>query len=153
MRLSTPVSSPSVGDAYYRRSLHPLHAFLLAGTACFLVSGFASDWAYFSTHEIQWKNFASWLIMGGLVLGGFATLWALIDMFRGGADRRPRVIYFLLLLTIWILSFINELIHAKDAWASMPEALLVSAIVSVLAVIATVLGFSTMRTTGVEYEV
>ena len=119
---------------------------------CFLVSGLASDWMYFSTYDIQWKNFAGWLIIGGLVLGGFAMLWALIDMF-GGVDRRPRVIYFLLLLTIWILSFINELIHAKDAWASMPEALLVSAIVSVLAVIATVLGFSTMRTTGVEYEV
>lgn len=120
---------------------------------CFLVSGLASDWMYFSTHDIQWKNFAGWLIIGGLVLGGFAMLWALIDMFRGGVDRRPRVIYFLLLLTIWILSFINELIHAKDAWASMPEALLVSAIAAVLAVITAVLGFSTMRTTGVDYEV
>lgn len=120
---------------------------------CFLVSGLASDWMYFSTHDIQWKNFAGWLIIGGLVLGGFAMLWALIEMFRGGVDRRPRVIYFLLLLTIWVLSFINELIHAKDAWASMPEALLVSAIAAVLAVIAAVLGFSTMRTTGVDYEV
>jgi uncharacterized membrane protein len=112
------------------------------------VSGVLSDWAYFSTNEIQWKNFASWLLMGGLVFGGFALLWALIDLFRADRHRTRRIIYFLLLLTAWILGFIDELIHAKDAWGSMPEALIVSAIVAVLAIAATALGLSTMGAGG-----
>jgi uncharacterized membrane protein len=107
-----------------------------------------SDWAYYSSHEIQWKNFASWLIIGGLVFGGFGLLWALIDLFRADQNRRWSVIYFLLLFTAWIFGFIDELIHGKDAWASMPEALIVSGIVAVLAIAATGLGFSTIRAAG-----
>ena len=70
---------------------------------------------------MQWKNFASWLIIGGLIFGGFALLWALVDLFRAGQDGRRPIVYFLLLLAAWILGFIDELVHAKDAWASMPE--------------------------------
>ena len=145
MSHSVPVSAVN-GEVLYRRPVHPLHAFLLGGAGCFLVSGFLSDWAYYSSHEIQWKNFASWLIMGGLVLGGFALLWALIDLFHADSYRRQRLTYFVVLLAVWILSFINELVHAKDAWASMPEALVISAVVAVLSTAATWLGFSTLRT-------
>jgi hypothetical protein len=146
--LSAPVVSRSVGQGVCQRSLHPLHLFLLGGAGCSLVSGFMSDWAYYSSHEIQWKNFASWLIIGGLVFGGFGLLWALIDLFRADQNRRWSVIYFLLLFTAWIFGFIDELIHGKDAWASMPEALIVSGIVAVLAIAATGLGFSTIRAAG-----
>src|SRR4051794_14125682 len=146
-RSSVPVSarvhSWSVGEGLYQRPLHPLHAFLLGGAVSFLVSSVLSDWAYYSTNEIQWKNFASWLLMGGLVFAGFALLWAFIDLFRAGRDRARRISYFLLLLAAWILGFIDELIHAKDAWGSMPEALVVSAIVAVLAIAATGVALST----------
>ena len=148
MPLSAPVVSRSVGQEVCQRSLHPLHLFLLGGAGCFLVSGFMSDWAYYWSHEIQWKNFASWLIFGGLVFGGFGLLWALIDLIRADQDRRRPIIYFLLLLAAWIFGFIDELIHGKDAWASMPEALIVSGIVAVLAIAATGLGFSTIRAAG-----
>ncbi len=70
---------------------------------------------------MQWKNFASWLIVGGLVFGGFALLWALIELFRADQRGRRPTIYFLLLLATWVLGFINALVHAKDAWASMPD--------------------------------
>jgi uncharacterized membrane protein len=146
--VSSRVLSGSVGEGLYQRPLRALHVFLLGGADSFLVSGVLSDWAYFSTNEIQWKNFASWLILGGLVFAGFALLWALIDLFRADRDRARRIIYFLLLLTAWILGFIDELIHAKDAWGSMPEALIVSAIVAVLAIAATGLGLSTMGAGG-----
>jgi len=112
------------------------------------VGGFLSDWAYFSTHEIQWKNFAGWLIVGGLVFGGFALLWALIDVFRGGEGRGPRLIAFVLLLAAWILGIVDELVHAKDAWASMPDGLIMSAVVAALAIAATVVGFSTAAAGG-----
>jgi uncharacterized membrane protein len=104
-----------------------------------------SDWAYGSTFEIQWKNFSSWLIVGGLVFGGLALLWALIELFR--ADRRASrpMVYFGVLLATWILGFVNALVHAKDAWASMPAALVLSVFVALLALVATWLGFSTLR--------
>jgi len=121
---------------------------LLGGAVSFLVGGFLSDWAYFSTHEIQWKNFAGWLILGGLVFGGFAMLWAVVDLFRGGEGRGRRLIALVLLLAAWILGIVDELVHAKDAWASMPDALILSAVVAVLAIAATVVGFSTPAAGG-----
>jgi uncharacterized membrane protein len=142
---SIPVSNAGVAVVVHRTSLHPLHAFLLGGAECFLVSGLLSDWAFYSSREIQWKNFADWLIIGGLVLAGFAMLWALIDIFRARSDRGRHVLLSVLLLAAWICGFVNELVHAKDAWASLPEALILSVITAVLATVATVLAFSTNR--------
>jgi uncharacterized membrane protein len=140
--VSARALSRSTGEGFYQVSLHPLHLFLLGGAVSCLVGGLLSDWAYFSSHEIQWKNFASWLIIGGLVFVGFALLWGFINLLRAAQDRSRGTIYFLLLLTAWILGFIDELIHAKDAWASMPEALIISAIVAILAIAATGFGLS-----------
>jgi uncharacterized membrane protein len=125
--------------------LSPLHAVLLAGIVPLFLGVLLCDWAYGSTYEIQWKNFASWLLVGALVYGGVALLWSLIDLVR--ADRRGGrpLLYFLLLLAAWVLGFINALVHAKDAWASMPAALILSVIVALLAVAATVLGFTANR--------
>ena len=50
-------------------SIHPLHAALLAGTVPLFLGALLSDIAYARTYEIQWANFASWLIVGGLVSG------------------------------------------------------------------------------------
>jgi uncharacterized membrane protein len=128
-------------DHSYPRSLHPIHAVLLAGTVPLFLGVLLSEFAYASSYEVQWKNFASWLLVGGLVFAGFALLGALVAI---STDQRGRrlTIYFLLLLTTWVLGFMNALIHAKDAWASMPEALILSGIVAVLAIAATVVAFS-----------
>jgi len=135
-------------DRRDRGTLHPLHAVLLAGTVPLFLGVLLCDLAYNSTFEIQWKNFASWLLVGALVYGGFALLWALIELLR--ADRRGGrpLFYFAILLATWILGFINALVHAKDAWASMPAALILSVIVAALAVAATVIGFSSSRAGG-----
>jgi uncharacterized membrane protein len=75
----------------------------------------------------------------------------LIDLLR--ADRswtgRP-LIYFLVLLAAWVLGFINALVHAKDAWGKMPEALILSVIVAILVLAACWLGFSTWRSGEVK---
>lgn len=134
----------------YQRPLHPLHAVLLAGTVPLFVGVLLGDIAYASSYEVQWKNFASWLIVGGLVFGGFALLWALIGLFRADQRGRRPTIYFVLLLATWVLGFINALVHAKDAWASMPEGLILSAIVAALAIAATGFGFSTLRAGGLK---
>ena len=65
-----------------QRPLHPLHAVLLAGTVPLFLGVLLGDWAYSNSYEIQWKNFASWLLVGGLFFAGFTLLWAIIDVFR-----------------------------------------------------------------------
>jgi uncharacterized membrane protein len=103
------------------------------------------DIAYALSYEVQWKNFASWLLVGALMLGGVTVLWAFTGFFRPHKRGRRHAIYFLLLLTAWVLGFINALVHAEDAWSSMPEALILSAIAAALATLATPLGFSAVR--------
>ena len=65
-----------------RTGIHPLHAFLLISSVPLFLGGLLSDWAYSSSYEIQWTNFASWLIAGALVFAGFALLWAFIELLR-----------------------------------------------------------------------
>ena len=132
----------------YRYRPGPLHAMLLAGTVPLFLGALLSDIAYYNSFQIQWANFAAWLIAGGLLLAGLALLFALANLV--GAERkagRP-VLYFLLLLVTWVLGLINAFEHAKDAWAVMPTGLVLSAIVAVLAVITAWLGLSNLRTGG-----
>lgn len=132
-------------DRMDRAHLHPVHAVLLAGALPLFLGTVLSDWAYGSTYEVQWTNFASWLLAGALLFSGFALLWSLIELLR--ADRRGRrvVLPFLLLAATWVLGFVNALVHAKDGWAVMPEGLILSALVAALAIAATWSGFSGAR--------
>jgi uncharacterized membrane protein len=136
---------PDARNLHYRGPLHPVPAFLLAGSVTLFIGVFLCDLAYSASYEIQWKNFASWLIVGALVLGGFALLWAIIDLLRHDRRWRQSILYVVLLLAAWILGFINALIHAKDAWASMPDALILSTVVAVLAIAANWFGLTTGR--------
>jgi uncharacterized membrane protein len=101
---------------------------------------------------VQWTNFASWLIAGALLVGGFVMLWALIEWLLSGEDRTGRhVVYFIVLLVMWVLGFINALVHAKDVWATMPAGLWLSVIVTLLALVASWLGYSGLRAGGVSH--
>ena len=51
---------------------------------------------------------------------------------------------------MWALGFVNALVHAKDAFAVMPEGLYLSAVVSVLALAAAWVGYSGFHTQEVE---
>jgi uncharacterized membrane protein len=132
-------------DRIYRRAIHPVHAFLLAAAVPLFLGALLSDLAYSSSYEVQWTNFASWLIVGGLVFTGFALVWALIELLRADNRSGGLLIYFSLLLATFVLGFVNALVHAKDVWAAMPMGLVLSAIVAALAIVATWIGFSTLR--------
>lgn len=125
------------------RPLHPLHAILLAFPLPLFLGALLSDLAYRSTYHVQWANFSSWLIAGGLLVGAFAVLWALVNLFRRGPARKGRLaLYFFVLLAMWGLGLVNALVHAKDAWATMPEGLYLSAVTTLLALVAAWIGYS-----------
>ncbi|WP_251977154.1 DUF2231 domain-containing protein [Salinicola avicenniae] len=125
-----------------RRGVNPLQGVLLAGSFPLYLGAALSDYAYATTFEIQWANFASWLIAGGLVFNGLALLGALIGLLRGSGRRKLVLISVIGLLIAWVLGFINALIHARDAWAMMPTGFALSIVITILAAIAAWVGFS-----------
>ncbi|OLU23644.1 hypothetical protein BVH03_21495 [Pseudomonas sp. PA15(2017)] len=129
----------------YRYRPGPLHAMLLAGTVPLFLGALLSDIAYYNSFQIQWANFAAWLIAGGLLFAGLALLFALGNLIGAQHKAGRPVLYFLLLLVTWVIGLINAFEHAKDAWAVMPTGLVLSAIVAVLAVITAWLGLSNLR--------
>lgn len=131
----------------YLQPLHPLHAILLSFPLPLFFGALLSDLAYWSTYQVQWSNFSSWLIAGALLAGAFVLLWSVIDLVRSGPLRTTRhIIYPIVLAAMWVLGFINALEHAKDAWATMPAGLWLSVIVTLLATVAAWIGYSGFRT-------
>ncbi|MCK6189113.1 MULTISPECIES: DUF2231 domain-containing protein [unclassified Pseudomonas] len=124
----------------YRPMPGPLHATLLAGTVPLFLGALLSDIAYGQTYQIQWANFAAWLIAGALVFAGFALLFALVNLLRAEHKTGQPLAYFLLLLAAWVLGLVNAFQHAKDAYAMMPAGLVLSVIVTVLTLAATFTG-------------
>lgn len=117
--------------------MHPIHAILIASAFPLFLAALISDVAYWTTAHVQWINFSSWLIAGGLLVSAVALFWKCIELMLRKAARVTRVgVYVGALLLSWGLGFVNALIHARDAWGTMPEGLYLS-IVVVLAAFAT----------------
>ncbi len=137
-------------DRRYSQTVYPLHAVFLAGTVPLFLGAALCDAAYASSYEIQWNNFASWLIAGGLVFAGIALIFAIVDLCQAHRRVRGSVAYAVILLATWVLGFLNALMHGRDAWASMPTGLVLSIVVTVLAIVATWFGFCTPRIGGTK---
>jgi uncharacterized membrane protein len=128
-----------------------MHAILVFSALPLFLGALLSNWAYAASYQVQWTNFASWLIAGGLVLTGVALLWAVIDIFRARATRARRgAVYLLLLTSTVVVAFINSLVHAKDGWAAMPAGLWLSLVVVLLGLVASWFGLSAVRPGGMR---
>ena len=127
-----------------------MHAVLAFSSVPLFLGALLSDWAYSSSYQIQWVNFAAWLIAGGLLIAGPALLWGAVDALRRSDNRHRRsLIYLTLLLATFVVGFINALVHAKDGWAAMPTGLILSAVVVALAIMASAVGLaSSSRSTA-----
>ncbi len=132
----------------YSQTIYPFHAVCLAGTIPLFLGAALSDAAYASTYEIQWNNFASWLIAGGLLLAGIALIFTIVDLLRASRRSSGIGLYAIALALTFVIGFFNALMHGRDAWASMPTGLVLSIIVTVLACAATWAGFCTPRIGG-----
>jgi glucose/arabinose dehydrogenase len=84
------------------------------------------------------------------VFAGIALVFAIVDLFRAHRRGRGIGLYFLILLATWVVGFFDALMHARDAWGSMPGGLILSVIVTLLACVATWLGFCTPRIGGTK---
>ena len=139
---------PLIAEPRYVLTVHPLHALFLAGMLPLFLGATLADLAYTNTFQIQWNNFASWLLAGGLVFGGVALAFAIAGLFMASQRARGIIPYAVVLLVSWVVGFFSALIHARDAWGSMPTGLVLSAIATILACAALWLGFRTPHIRG-----
>lgn len=120
----------------------PLHAMLVPFPISCFTGALITDVIYYNSAQIQWANFSAWLLAFGLVMGGLATLFGMIDFF---GTRQPKPIggWFhmggnLLLL---FLALVNSFVHARDGWTSVvPTGLVLSAVTVFIMVLTGFLG-------------
>ncbi len=143
------MSSVVTAGPAYRSPPGRLHTILLAGSVPLFLGALLNDIAYYQSYQIQWSNFASWLLAGAELFCGLALLFALIKLVRAQRKGGYPLTYFLLLLATFVLGLIDCFQHAKDAWAVMPAGLVLSAIVFLLSCLAAWVGL-TPRAGGVQ---
>ncbi|WP_396593903.1 DUF2231 domain-containing protein [Brevundimonas sp. R86498] len=125
--------------------LNPIHAILLAFPMVCFSAALVTDIAYLRTAEIQWTNFSSWLIAGGLVFTGMVLAWALVSLAMGfRSDHRLRAgVYAGLLAVLFVIELVNAFQHSRDGWSSVGTlGLLLSILGTALAIAAGVVAHS-----------
>lgn len=134
---------PPIHGEYRLEPVHSLHAILLGFPFPLFLGALLADVAYWGTFQVQWSHFSSWLISGAVLAGTFLLIWSVVDLVRSTARRKGRsVLYFLALLVMWVLGFVNALVHAKDAWGVMPAGLYLSIALTLVAFFAAWVGYS-----------
>lgn len=130
--------------------LHPLHAILLAFPIAFFSGALVSDITYLNSAQIQWSNFAAWLIAAALLFGGLVLVWAIAVAVRHRrAGGRSPMLYPILLAAMWIIGLVNAFQHSQDGWSSVGTAgLLLSILSTLLALAAGWVGYSGVRRAG-----
>ena len=99
---------------------------------CFL-GALLADITYANTADMQWANFAVWLLTFGLIGGAGALVTGMID-FLG--DRRMRSLpaawaHGLGSVVVMLLALWNVFVHSRDAWTSVVPTGLTLSIVTV----------------------
>ena len=128
--------------------LHPLHAILLAFPVALSCAAVASDIAYLNSEVVQWSHFSAWLVAGTALFGGLVLVWSLIAFLfaRRSGLRSRALVYLLLIAAMWLLSVLNSLHHARDAWGSVGTlGLALSIATAVLALLAAWIAHSGVR--------
>ena len=130
--------------------LHLVHLVLVSCAAPLFLGGLLSDVAYARTYEIQWLNFAAWLIAGAMVFTGAALAWSVLMVVLDRLRYRAGLIGLLLLLATFVVGLLNCFWHARDAWAAMPGGLIMSVVVTALTLLAIWFAAARARTGAVS---
>jgi uncharacterized membrane protein len=110
---------------------HPIHPMLVPFPIVCFVGALFADIAYAETAEMQWSNFAAWLLAIGVLFTVLAALAGLIDFLVEPRIRRLRAAWIHAVgnVTAFILAIFNCLVHTHDAWTSVvPTGLTLSAL-------------------------
>lgn len=103
----------------------------------FFVAALIFDVLYLNTAVMQWVKSAAWLIVFGLLFAIIPRLVNLAQVWitsRQSALRADRIDFWLNLVAI-IVALSNAFVHSRDAYASMPDGVWLSACTVILMVI------------------
>jgi uncharacterized membrane protein len=118
---------------------HPIYSMLFPIPIVCFTAALVTDIVYSSAPHMMWLDFSSWLILAGLIFGGFAGVLLIVELFRASeAERRgPLGLHFVLALAAWVVEVFNAFIHARDGYtAVVPTGLTLSIIAVVLSLAA-----------------
>ncbi len=117
--------SQTLSPIVYRYSRRNLAAYcfdvLSTGAGLSFTGALLTDFVYSKSPDMQWTNFSAWLLFFGMVFATAAGFFGIISLII----ERPRRIsalawlYVLIVLCIYVLAFFNNLVHSRDAWASV----------------------------------
>lgn len=127
-----------------RAPVRRMHAVVAFASLPLFLGALLSDLAYASSFQVQWTNFADWLNAGGLTLAVLALVWAVLAELLSRPRHPPgrRWLHATLLAATVVLGLANAFVHAKDGWAAMPAATVLSLCVLVTAAAASVVGLT-----------
>lgn len=114
-------------------ALHPLHGILLAFPVALFPGALAADVTYLNSSEMQWSNFAAWLIAGGLVFTGLALAWTLARVILRRAGSRWLAA---IMAALFVVGLVNAFQHSHDGWSSVGTSGLVLSVISTLLALA-----------------
>lgn len=121
----------------------PMHTAFWHFAMAFFLGALCTDLAYWKTAEMTWANFSAWLLAAGLIMGGVALLVTLVDWASGRLTGPQRFTWPYLLgnIIVLALSFLNALVHSRDAWTSVvPLGVGISAVVVLLMMVTSFVG-------------
>jgi len=121
----------------------PVYAALVQFPAVCFIGALLTDIAYYRSGNFIWNDFSAWLVTIGCIMAGFAGVAGLITWLRIRHVRRLPLagLHVAVCLAALIVAIFNAFVHSRDAYATMPGGLILSAIVVVLMLLATWLGW------------
>lgn len=110
----------------------PVTAMLLPIPIVCFIGNLLTDISYLNSGgNLTWLNFSTWLNAAGLLFGGIAGAFLLIDSIRGALGWAA----FGFLLSAWIVEFFNALVHSRDGWTAVSGAGLILSIIGVVLIL------------------
>ena len=128
-----------------RLSNRPLYAWLVQFPAVCFTGALLSDLVYWKAPQFLWETFSVWLLALGCALAGLAGIVGLVCFLRDGRLRVAPLAWphALLSLLAAVLSVFNAFVHSRDGYtAVVPEGLALSAIVVLLMIVVTWIGWA-----------
>jgi len=113
---------------------HPIHPMLVPFPIVCFVGALVTDIAYWRSAQMMWADFSAWLLLIGLVMGGFAAIAGLTDFLGNRLIRaqQPAWPHMVGNLVMWLLALLNAFVHTRDAWTSVVPVGLILSLLTVL---------------------
>ncbi len=106
----------------------------------FFTAAWIFDILYVKTYDVFWTHAASWLIVLGLILAIIPRLINLVQVWVGHRypQGSPVKVHFWANALAVVLAIVNAFIHSRDAYAVVPEGVILSTLVVLLMAFAAV---------------